>query len=93
MCCLADMSPRSMRFASETSCSAVSSGTRPMERRYRRSESRLGSTVRSISGFLGVTAVPAAFALRASACASTRAASEVAARPSEPTTSIPCSVR
>ena len=87
------MSPRSMRFASETSCSAVSSGTRPIERRYSRSESRLGSTVRSISGFFGATAVPAAFALRASAWASTRAASDVAARPSAPTTSIPCSVR
>ena len=39
-----------MRFASETSCSAVSSGTRPISRRYSRSASRLGSTVRSISG-------------------------------------------
>ena len=28
ICCLASMSPRSMRLASETSCSAVSSGTR-----------------------------------------------------------------
>ena len=41
-----------MHFASSTSCAAVSSDTRPIERRYSRSESRLGSTVRSISGFL-----------------------------------------
>ena len=49
------MSPRSMRLASVTSCSAVSSSTRPIERRYSRSESRLGSTVRSISGFFGAS--------------------------------------
>ena len=41
-----------MRRASTTSCSAVSRWTRPIERRYSRSESRLGSTVRSISTFL-----------------------------------------
>ena len=52
ICSLACMSPRSMRFASVTSCAAVSSSTLPIERRYRRSESRLGSTVRSSSGFL-----------------------------------------
>ena len=49
---LARMSPRSMRFASETSCSAVSSSTRPISRRYSRSESRLGSTVRSMPAAL-----------------------------------------
>ena len=46
------MSPRSIRRASNTSCSAVSSDTRPIERRYSRSESSDGSTVRSISTFL-----------------------------------------
>ena len=51
MCRLAAMSPFSIRFASSISWSAVSSSTRPIERRYRRSESRLGSTVRSSSGF------------------------------------------
>ncbi len=49
---LASMSPFSIRFASSISWSAVSSSTRPIERRYSRSESRLGSTVRSSSGFL-----------------------------------------
>ena len=53
--CLASRSPRSMRFASATSRSAVSSSTLPIERRYRRSESRLGSTVRSISGLRGAS--------------------------------------
>ena len=90
MCVLADMSPRSMRLASETSCSAVSSGTLPIERRYSRSESSDGSTVRSISGFFGAAAAPvAAASARASACASTRPLSDVAARPSAPTTSMP----
>ena len=69
MCCLAAMSPRSMRLARETSSSAVSSGTRPMERRYRRSESSDGSTVRSIAGFFGASSGTAA--RRASAAAST----------------------
>ena len=69
---------------------AVSSGTRPIERRYRRSESRLGSTVRSISGFLGASAPGLR---RASAAASTLCASLVAGLPSAPTTSMPCSSR
>ena len=43
MCCLAATSPRSMRLARYTSSAAVSSGTRPIARRYRRSESKLGS--------------------------------------------------
>ena len=50
------MSPRSMRRASATSWSAVSRSTRPIERRYSRSESSDGSTVRSISGFFGAEA-------------------------------------
>src|ERR1700729_641036 len=49
------MSPRSMRRASATSCSAVSRLTRPMARRYSRSESSDGSTVRSTSTFLRVS--------------------------------------
>ena len=91
MCVLASMSPRSMRLASVTSCSAVSSGTRPIERRYRRSESSDGSTVRSSSGLRGGSCV--SLFSRASACASSLAASLVAARPSAPTTSMPCSTR
>ena len=93
MCCLASMSPRSMRLASAISRSAVSSGTRPIERRYSRSESSDGSTVRSSSGFLGTSGVPLTLALRAAAAASTFAASEWALRPSAPTTSMPCSDR
>ncbi len=42
-----------MRLARLTSSEALSSGTRPIERRYRRSESRLGSTVRSSSRAAG----------------------------------------
>ncbi len=38
---LASMSPRSMRLASDTSCSAVSSGTLPISRRYMRTGSLL----------------------------------------------------
>ncbi len=38
---LASMSPRSMRLARETSCSAVSSGTLPISRRYMRTGSLL----------------------------------------------------
>ena len=49
MCCLAAMSPRSMRLARHTTSSALSSGTRPIEHRYKRSESRLCSTLRSSS--------------------------------------------
>ena len=45
-----------MRRASATSWSAVNRSTRPIERRYSRSESSDGSTVRSISGFFGCAA-------------------------------------
>ena len=48
--CLARMSPRSMRLASETSCWAVSSLTRPISLRYMRTGSVVGtSTLRSSS--------------------------------------------
>ena len=92
MCCLASMSPRSMRLASATSCSAVSSWTRPIERRYRRSESSDGSTVRSISGFFGVAG---AWPRRSAGGRSRPSASSDRHRASRrrPTTSIPCSTR
>ena len=51
MCRFASMSPRSILFARSTSWSAVSRSTKPIERRYSRSESKLGSTVRSSSCF------------------------------------------
>ena len=87
------MSPRSMRLASSTSCAAVSSDTRPIERRYSRSESRLGSTVRSISGFLRrvVLCAGAACALRRRLGGRRLAAPRVRRRP--PTRSMPCSTR
>jgi hypothetical protein len=83
MCCFAVMSPRSMRFASTTSSPAVSSSTLPIERRYRRSESSEGSTVRSSSSLRGATG-----SFFWSPCSST-----VAGLPSAATTSMPCSRR
>src|SRR3954452_20998183 len=82
--CLATRSPRSMRRASSTSRSAVSSCTLPIERRYSRSESRLGSTVRSISG---LRASGESFAERASG------SEAVTGLPSAVTISIPWSSR
>ena len=90
---LASMSPRSMRLASSTSWAAVSSGTRPIERRYSRSESRLGSTVRSICGRLALSPPSEAGFVRASASASMREPSLVAGFPSWPTISMPWSSR
>ena len=66
-----------MRFASETSSSAVSSSTRPIDRRYSRSESSDGSTVRSSSVFFGATG-----SFCPAAAASTLPSSETAGLPS-----------
>jgi len=86
------MSPRSIRRASTTSCSAVNRFTRPIDRRYSRNESSDGSTVRSISTLLRDD--PAAPSLPDEAAeASTLSPSDFAGRPSASTTSIPCSSR
>ena len=53
--------------ASSTSCSAVSSGTRPIERRYSRSESRVGSTREVDLGLLALVAARSASPLPRSA--------------------------
>jgi hypothetical protein len=90
ICCLALMSPRSIRRASSTSCSAVNRFTRPIDRRYSRSESSEGSTVRSISTFFPVSGCGSR---RRSAEASTLPPSDLAGRPSASTISIPWSSR